>query len=436
MTGGSAAHGTGILSRANELEDLKKRRLTLGRQYDAAQIELEKSVNALSGLRYELDAAVEERAEIQRDKASCEAEKRATNAAIEQLRVLSQSLSGDSEQRRAAIEKAQSTCEEIKSQLDAVLKQRDDILGQAEKIKAEIAEINAKRLELEGRRTKADKDSQESNRRLLELERSCARLEQKKLSSDLEEKQILDKLWDNYELSHSAAQQLRQPVENLQKESRGISDLRRQISALGTPNIGAIEEFERVNTRYEFLTGQRSDIEKAKKELLGIINDVTNEMKEVFLGQFKLIDENFRETFLELFGGGKASVILEDENDPLECGIEIKVQPPGKAVSNISLLSGGEKAFVAIALYFAILKVRPTPFCVMDEIEAALDEANVIRYAEYMRRMCDKTQFIVITHRRGTMEEADHLYGVTMQEKGVSKVIELDLDQAQRLDRK
>ena len=432
MTGGSAARGTGILSRANELEDLKKRRLTLGRQYDAAQIELEKSVNALSGLRYELDAAVEERAEIQRDKASCEAEKRATNAAIEQLRVLSQSLSGDSEQRRAAIEKAQSACEEIKSQLDAVLKQRDDILGQAEKIKAEIAKINAKRLELEGRRTKADKDSQESNRRLLELERSCARLEQKKLSSDLEEKQILDKLWDNYELSHSAAQQLRQPVENLQKESRGISDLRRQISALGTPNIGAIEEFERVNTRYEFLTGQRSDIEKAKKELLGIINDVTNEMKEVFLGQFKLIDENFRETFLELFGGGKASVILEDENDPLECGIEIKVQPPGKAVSNISLLSGGEKAFVAIALYFAILKVRPTPFCVMDEIEAALDEANVIRYAEYMRRMCDKTQFIVITHRRGTMEEADHLYGVTMQEKGVSKVIELDLDQAQR----
>ena len=155
-------------------------------------------------------------------------------------------------------------------------------------------------------------------------------------------------------------------------------------------------------------------------------------MKASFLGHFKLIDENFRETFLELFGGGKASVILEDESDPLECGIEIKVQPPGKAVSNISLLSGGEKAFVAIALYFAILKVRPTPFCVMDEIEAALDEANVIRYAEYMRRMCDRTQFIVITHRRGTMEEADHLYGVTMQEKGVSKVIELDLDQAQR----
>ncbi len=432
MTGGSAARGTGILSRANELEDLKKRRVGLGREYDNSERELERAVNALSGLRYELDAAVEERGEILRDKASADAERRATLASVEQLRVLAQSLSGDSELRAAAIERAKSACGDIAKQLDAVLKQRDDILAQAEKIKAEIAEINAKRLELEGRRTKADKDSQESNRRLLELERSCARLEQKKLAADMEEKQILDKLWDNYELSFTAAESVRQPIENLQKETRGINDLRRQISALGTPNIGAIEEFERVNTRYEYLTGQRSDIEKAKNDLLGIINDVTNEMKEVFLGQFKLIDENFRETFLELFGGGKASVMLEDESDPLECGIEIKVQPPGKAVSNISLLSGGEKAFVAIALYFAILKVRPTPFCVMDEIEAALDEANVIRYADYMRKMCDKTQFIVITHRRGTMEEADHLYGVTMQEKGVSKVIELDLDQAQR----
>ncbi len=432
MTGGSAARGTGILSRANELEALKKRRISLGKEYENSERELEKAVNALSGLRYELDAALEERGEILRDKASADAERRATLSSAEQLKALAQSLSGDSELRRSAIERAQSACRDIEAQLDAVLKQRDDILSQAEKIKAEISDINAKRLELEGRRTKADKDSQESNRRLLELERSCAKLEQKKLAADMEEKQILDKLWDSYELSFTAAESVRQPVENLQKETRGINDLRRRISALGTPNIGAIEEFERVNTRYEYLTGQRSDIEKAKKDLLGIINDVTTEMKEVFLGQFRLIDENFRETFLELFGGGKASVMLEDESDPLECGIEIKVQPPGKAVSNISLLSGGEKAFVAIALYFAILKVRPTPFCVMDEIEAALDEANVIRYADYMRKMCDKTQFIVITHRRGTMEEADHLYGVTMQEKGVSKVIELDLEQAQR----
>ena len=233
-------------------------------------------------------------------------------------------------------------------------------------------------------------------------------------------------------MSHSAAQALRQPVENLQKLNREISDLRRQISALGTPNLGAIEEYERVSTRYEFLTSQRDDVEKAKSELLGIIRDVTKEMKAVFLDQFSRINEAFQQTFKDLFGGGKASLELEDPDNVLECGIDIKCQPPGKTLSSLSLLSGGEMAFVAIALYFAILKVRPTPFCVMDEIEAALDEANVSRFADYMRDMAGKTQFIVITHRRGTMEEADMLYGVMMQEKGVSTVLELDLDQAAR----
>ncbi len=171
---------------------------------------------------------------------------------------------------------------------------------------------------------------------------------------------------------------------------------------------------------------------KAKTELLGIIGDITREMEQIFTTEFALISERFTQTFLELFGGGRAKLSLEDESDPLNCGIEIKVQPPGKAVSSISLLSGGEKSFVAIALYFSILQVKPTPFCVMDEIEAALDEENVSRYAEYMRTLSDKTQFIAITHRRGTMEQADVLFGVTMQEKGVSRVIELDLAEAQK----
>ncbi len=432
MTGGSAAKGTGILSRANDLETLKKSRVKLESDYNGASAELEKARTALSGLRYELDMALEDQTELLRDKASIEAEKRTTEASVQQFELLMQSLSGDSELRQKAIDKAKSEQKSIEDELEAVLKRREGIMREAEKIRAEISEINDKKLELEGRRSKTDKDTQERNRTLLELQRSSARLEQKKLASDMEERQLLDKLWDNYELSYTLAQELRQPVENLQKETRGINELRRQMSALGTPNLGAIEEYERVSSRYDFLTGQRDDVETAKKELLGIINDVTTEMQEVFLGQFKLIDEKFRETFLELFGGGKASILLEDESNPLDCGIEIKVQPPGKAVSNISLLSGGEKSFVAIALYFAILKVRPTPFCVMDEIEAALDEANVVRYADYMRHMCDKTQFIIITHRRGTMEEADHLYGVTMQEKGVSRIIELDLEQAQK----
>ena len=299
-------------------------------------------------------------------------------------------------------------------------------------MREEIGAISKDKLELEGKRTRAEKEAQERNARIIELERSAARIEQKKLAADMEEKQILDKLWDGYELGYSAARALRQPITSLSRANKELNELRRSIAALGTPNLGAIEEYERVSTRYEFLSGQRDDVTKAKNELQGIIRDVTGEMKDVFLTQFKAIDESFRETFLELFGGGKAALQLEDEDDVLGCGIEIKVQPPGKALSTISLLSGGEMAFVAIALYFAILKVRPTPFCVMDEIEAALDEANVNRFAAYLRRMAAKTQFLIITHRRGTMEEADLLYGVTMQEKGVSSVIELDLESAQK----
>ena len=196
----------------------------------------------------------------------------------------------------------------------------------------------------------------------------------------------------------------------------------------GPSTIGAIEEFDRVNTRYTYLTEQRDDVEKAKEELNGIIEEITRQMTEIFSQQFKLLAESFQTTFEELFGGGRATLELEDENDILGCGIEIKAQPPGKTLKTISLLSGGEKAFVAIALYFAILKVHPTPFCVMDEIEAALDDVNVTRYARYMRTLAGKTQFIVITHRRGTMEEADVLYGVTMQEQGISKILTINMN--------
>ena len=244
----------------------------------------------------------------------------------------------------------------------------------------------------------------------------------------MEEKNILDKLWERYELSHSEAQSQRMELESIPKATRRIGELNREIKSLGTPNIGAIEEFDRVNTRYTYLSEQRTDVEKAKEELTGVIDEITRQMTEIFAQQFRLLNESFQETFLELFGGGKARLELEDENDILGCGIEIKVQPPGKQLKTITLLSGGEKAFVAIALYFAIMKVHPTPFCVMDEIEAALDEANVVRYARYMRRIAGKTQFIVITHRRGTMEEADVLYGVTMQERGVSRILTINLN--------
>ena len=184
-----------------------------------------------------------------------------------------------------------------------------------------------------------------------------------------------------------------------------------------------------MSERYEYLTAQRDDVQHAKSELETIVASITTEMTEIFVREFARIDEYFGKTFAEMFGGGKASLILEDKSAPLECGIEIRVQPPGKQVKTITLLSGGEKAFVAIALYFAILKVRPTPFCMLDEIDAALDDRNVERFASYLHTLSDKTQFIVITHRRGTMEAADVLYGVTMQEQGVSKILRLSLDE-------
>ena len=432
MTGGSAAKGTGAISRTNELEKLKKDREKLRSDEKDCAEALDRAKRDIAGIKYQLDMAQADQLEIRSAISSLEAEARTTTGAVDQLRALLENLTGDSEERKAAVEKSMAVTAALEKQRNEKVSGLAGIAERIEAAKREIADISADKLELESRRVKAERETQRLNNEMLELQSRAAKTEQKKLSADMEEKQIIDKLWDSYELSHTAANALRRPIENFQKASKDVSDLRRQISALGSPNLGAIDEFERVNTRYEFLAGQRDDVEKARGELLKIIGDITSEMKTVFMTQLRAIDEAFRGTFLELFGGGKAAIVLEDEEDCLNCGIDIKAQPPGKNLSAISLLSGGEKAFVAIALYFAILKVRPTPFCVMDEIEAALDEANVTRYADYMRRMADRTQFLVITHRRGTMEEADMLYGVTMQEKGVSTVIELDLENAKK----
>ena len=367
---------------------------------------------------------------LRAETASLEAERETILRTTQQIHELFEEMAGDRKARLDQIAQAETGTQQLQQTLQMHERRLAELRQRAETLRGELAACSSRKLELEGQRTRTDRDAQARNRDLLDMQGLVSRFEQKKLSADMEEKQILDKLWDNYELSRTAAEALRQPIENMTKANRQIAELRRNIGALGTPNLGAIDEFTRVNTRYTFLTGQRDDILKAKRELTGIIADVTGEMEGIFTTQFQAIDQAFRQTFLELFGGGKAALVLEDPEHVLDSGIEIKVQPPGKALSTLSLMSGGEMAFVAIALYFAILKVRPTPFCVMDEIEAALDEANVTRYVQYMRRLAKNTQFLVITHRRGTMEEADHLFGVTMQEKGVSRVIELSLDEA------
>ena len=341
-------------------------------------------------------------------------------------------MAGDRDQNRALM----ADYEEKNENLTREIAQKEGTLaalkGENERQNESISRLNQEKLDLEGQRVKATRESQSLNEELLRTEGEVSRLDQRRVSASMEEKQLLDKLWETYELSHEAARQQRVEIESVQKASRRIAELKRSISGLGNVNVGAIEEFQRVNERYTYLTDQRDDVDKAKKELEEIIAGITNEMKTIFQREFTTINEAFGQTFLELFGGGKATLELEDPEDILNCGIEIKVQPPGKALKIITLLSGGEKAFVAIALYFAILKVRPTPFVVMDEIEAALDDSNVVRFAHYMRNMSAKTQFIVITHRRGTMEEADVLYGVTMQEQGVSRMLTINLNDVEK----
>ena len=380
---------------------------------------------ARQGLGEMTDRLTEKKAQ----QAALSAEGESARRSMEDLSRLRESLEGehtDRESLRAQMEQAmaQARAEEERQQQEA-----RELRSGIEEHRQALQKLSEEKMALETRRSQTDRLSRTCNDTLLNCEREVTRLEGKLNGSALEEKQILDKLWERYELSHSDAQALRVELESVPKATRRIGELNREIKGLGAINIGAIEEFDRVNTRYTYLSDQRNDVEKAKEELLGIIEEITKQMTEIFATQFEILKQSFQETFLELFGGGRATLELEDENDILRCGIEIKAQPPGKQLKTLSLLSGGEKAFVAIALYFAILKVHPTPFCVMDEIEAALDESNVVRYARYMRRIAGKTQFIVITHRRGTMEEADVLYGITMQERGVSTVLTANLNE-------
>ncbi len=370
--------------------------------------------------------------DLQTQIAALEAEERTAEGALNQLRSVQRDISGDRDTRMNQIREFEGKNRTLTAQIESAEQALAALSQRQQEQQTQIDALTAQKLELEAQRTRADKDARERNQELLNMERECSILEQRKTAAAMEEKQLLDKLWDNYELSYDAAQSQRMELESGNRANRRIAELKRKISALGNVNVGAVEEFQRVNERYQYLADQRNDVEQAKGELEGIIGGITEEMERIFAQQFQRIGECFVTTFHELFGGGKASLELSDPNDILGCDIEIKVQPPGKALKVLTLLSGGEKAFVAIALYFAFLKVRPAPFVVMDEIEAALDESNVVRFARYMRGMTDKTQFIAITHRRGTMEEADVLYGVTMQEKGVSRVLTLNLNDVER----
>ena len=429
-----------------ELEQLQKRAAQTEQDTGNARRRIEALEGAAAALRAEAEGKAQgqsrfqekageigaEIAEFNMRLASLDAERMASEKALDELEGLRRDMAGDREERYQLIEDLKKRNGELSAQILEKETALQTIREENRERNEAIRRINQEKLDLEAERNRADKDSRDKNAELLSMEREVSVLEQKKVTAALEEKQILDKLWETYELSHEAARAQRVELESVPKAQRRIGELKRSITGLGNINLDAIDEFQRVNERYTYLRDQRDDVQKSKRELENIIADITAEMKTIFSEQFAVINQAFGETFAELFGGGKATLELEDPEDILNCGIEIKVQPPGKALKIITLLSGGEKAFVAIALYFAILKVRPTPFCVMDEIEAALDDVNVARYAHYLRSMSGRTQFIVITHRRGTMEEADVLYGVTMQEQGVTRILTINLNDVEK----
>ena len=451
---GEAAHCDSVVadlerqssSQQEELEQLKSRSAQIESDTRGARSRIQELEGAAAALKSEAEGKVRgqtdlqdrsaritrELSELTASLAALEAEQETTAKSLGELKSLRDDMAGDREQNQDLIGQYEEKNRQFTQEIGEKTARLQELRAENQVRSEEIRALGDEKLALEGQRNQADKDSRAKNDELLAMEREVSILEQRKVAAAMEEKQLLDKLWETYELSHEAAKQHRVEIESVPKASRRIGELKRAISSLGSINLGAIEEYQRVNERYTYLTDQRDDVQRAKGELEEIIADITGEMKTIFAREFQTIDQAFGQTFTELFGGGKATLELEDPEDILNCGIEIKVQPPGKALKIITLLSGGEKAFVAIALYFAILKVRPTPFVVMDEIEAALDDNNVARFAHYMRSMADKTQFIVITHRRGTMEEADVLYGVTMQEQGVSRMLTINLNDVEK----
>ena len=394
------------------------------------------SLKSLEGSQTDADTAVaavtDKMNDLRSDKAALDAERTTAQSHMTDLRILQTAAEGDREKKLADMESIRREIESLQQNIDQQLERQRENDAQIASTRTAMETALADYAALEARKSKNENEYHEKNKSIMTMERACALLETKKETTAIEEKNIIDKLWDTYGLTPGTAEEKRGQIESVASGMHRIAELKRKITNLGTPNLGAIEEYARVDERYTYLTGQRDDVLHSKKELERIIKEITSQMTEIFVTEFQKIDHYFGKVFEEMFGGGKGSLVLEDPNEPLTCGIEIRVQPPGKQLKTITLLSGGEKAFVATALYFAILKVRPTPFCILDEIDAALDDRNVERFSSYLRNLSTKTQFVVITHRRGTMEASDVLYGVTMQEQGISKLLRLDLNQMEQ----
>lgn len=389
----------------------------------------EEKVNAVTGNRAELTQKREELTtllqNIRLEIVTAQKDIDALNSEI----VFAQNTGSDHEEKKAEllkqIESINDSVNETQNRIKSLNAEIIAIENEQKALYNKIEEINAQKDKLEKRSAEIRSFERDKNAERETSGRELARLEERKINLQKQYDDIISKLWEEYELTKREAEENAIEIEDSSKANKRLSELKQKIKGLGNVNVSAIEEYKEVSERYDFMSKQVNDVEKSKKEIERLINELTKQMKEVFVESFDRINKNFTYTFKELFGGGTASLSLSDPENILTSGIDILVHPPGKIVVHLDALSGGEKALVAIALYFAIMKVRPAPFCVMDEIEAALDDVNVYRFASYLRRLTDNTQFILITHRRGTMEEADVLYGVTMQDEGISKLLEL-----------
>ena len=417
-----------------------------GRQAEAA----EKAAEARAALEAEAGALTAELARLteggdnfaarQAELADALAQKRMDQLACQKDAELCRSRIADWEQRladagahqdslTAAIRDLEARDGEI---LRAIQEVKDQTRRSRDAVREKEAAIQAaagRRMERQAAETKAQAAARAAAENREDASREMARLSERKSAAEGEYDQLAAKLWDEYQLTPTEAAKFCVEYASLAALRAQVAEVRGKMRALGSVNVGAVEEYQEVRGRYESLKAQVEDVEESRDRLVRMIGELDGQMRDIFRRNFAAINGHFGRVFAELFGGGEASLALEDENDVLNSGIEIRVSPPGKVIKNLEALSGGERALVAISIYFAILAVNPSPFCILDEIEAALDDANVVRFAQYLRRISGKTQFIVITHRRGTMEAADILYGVTMQEDGISKLLRLDLEQ-------
>ena len=516
MSGGSKGKGSGVLSRANLIEELKSEAQKIGAELKDVQAELKKAVEDANSavadlqgadadlrnakeeyIRAEGDAklisdklqsfinqrdtmcreqensegrillfnqavenAKQEAVEIEKQMADTEAELNNVSTGAkelsskrdeirektEQINLELVTLTKDSEAARLSVEELElrkstqsDRVKNITDEINGIKAKNENLMLSINDVKAQADELRQKASESNDAVTQKIEDRNELEKRSNELRAKekatltdkeklsgdIVRLEERKANMKKEYDELGDMLFEQYELTKPEAQALGIVIDDMAEAKKRLHEIKVAIRGLGSINVGAIEEYKEVSERYNFLKEQTDDIEQSKKELAKIIDDLTSSMSEKFMTQFNKINTEFKTCFADFFGGGNGEIILEEPDNCLESAIEIKIQPPGKSVQNINLFSGGEKSLAAMALLFSVLKVQPSPFCIYDEVEAALDDVNVERFAKYMRRMTDKTQFISITHRRGTMEEADVLYGVTMQEKGVSKLLEL-----------